>query len=113
MIVKLFIALALLSGTSLAQNLDGRDLITDPAISGRCKALLERRKSKIQIQQRLHALMRRNEKLLKQVPKDKDTIKSKLEFAQTKIDNDIRLSKLRIRKMEEDIVRRGCPGIVL
>lgn len=115
MTVKLVFALAILvfGASALAQDLEGRDLITDPAISGRCKSLLGERKNKIQTQQRLHALLRRNEKLLKKVPQEKDSIKSRLEFTHTKIINNIRLSKMNLQKMEEDIVRRGCPGISL
>ena len=100
-------------GLNYAQSTQERSLITDPAISNRCKTLLEQRRQKIETRQRLHALLRRNEKLLKQVPQDKESIKSRLEFTKTKLRNNIEFSALQLRRMEEDIVRRGCPGILL
>lgn len=102
-----------LSGTALSQELGAGAIITDPAVSARCKRMLETRQSKIETQQRLRALMRRNEKLLDQVPEQKDSVKTRLEFTQTKIQNNIQLSALSLRKLEEDIVRKGCPGIIL
>lgn len=90
-----------------------KNIITNPAISERCKRLLEQRDSKIKVQQRLHALIRRNDKLLEQAPNEKESIRSKLKFTQTKIRNNIQLTRLQIQRMEENIVRSGCPGIAL
>lgn len=117
-LLAVFITILFTNGLVQAQSsqdqpAEERSLITDPAISNRCKALLAQRRQKIETRQRLHALLRRNEKLLKQVPQDKESIKSRLEFTKTKLRNNIEFSALQLRRMEEDIVRRGCPGILL
>lgn len=93
--------------------LDGRSLLTDPAISDRCKILLEQRTNKIRYQQRLRSLLQRNAKLLSTTPRDKESILSRLEYTKTKIDNNFRLAKMKLRHLEEDIVRSGCPGVSL
>jgi hypothetical protein len=90
-----------------------RDIITDPAVSRRCKFLIKQRNKKVNIQQRLNSLLQRNEKLLQRVKDQEKTIKTKLEFSKTRIRNTLSLTKLKIRKMEENIVRKGCPGIAL
>lgn len=98
---------------ALAQEIDRKDLITDPAISRRCKRLLNQRDDKIHTRQRLRALLLRNNKLLGRVEENRESIQSRLQFTQTKIKNNIQLAELKIQKMEEDIVRKGCPGVAL
>ncbi|MCO4756294.1 MAG: hypothetical protein KC478_17575 [Bacteriovoracaceae bacterium] len=109
----LLLSFIFISTNGQTQSLERMDLIKDPAISQRCKALLDKRKGKIQIQQRMNALLKRNIKILKTVPEQKETLRSKLEFTQTRIKNQIRLSKISNQKLEETIVRRGCPGVSL
>lgn len=108
---KLLFILITLSSLSYSQEI--RDIITDPAVSKRCKYLIDRRNDKIQIQQRLNSLLQRSEKLLKRVKPQEKSIKTNLEFAKTRIENTLSLTKLKVRKMEENIVRKGCPGISL
>ncbi len=96
-----------------AQNLENLDLIKDPAISMRCKNLLEKRSTKIEMQQRLNALLKRNMKLLESLPKNREMVREKLEFTKTRLKNQIRLSNLGTQTLEETIVRRGCPGVAL
>lgn len=108
---KLILFFILFSSFASAQEI--RDIITDPAVSKRCKYLIDRRNDKIVIQQRLNSLLQRSEKLLKRVKPEEKSIKTNLDFAKTRIENTLSLTKLKVRKMEENIVRKGCPGISL
>lgn len=90
-----------------------QDAITKPALSLRCKELLRERGDKVKVQQRLNALLQRNQDLIKKSPKANASVKNRLESSQVKIKNEIHLTNLSIEGMEENIVRSGCPGISL
>lgn len=90
-----------------------QDAITKPALSLRCKDMLQERESKIEIQQRLNALLQRNKILLNKSEKSRASIHNKLISAQIRIKNEIYLNNLNIQTTEEKIVRSGCPGIPL
>lgn len=110
----IFFAFLLTSNMGLTQQVDGvRDIIRDPSISRRCKSLIEERNEKIRTHQRLNALLNRSKKLQKIVKQNQVTAKSRIDITKTEIINNIRLTKLRIKTMEENIVRKGCPGISL
>ena len=89
------------------------DVIRDPSISRRCKSLIQDRNQKIKTHQRLNALLKRSKLLSKRVKKNQTSSRNRLESTTAEIENNIRLSRLRIKTMEEDIVRKGCPGISL
>ena len=55
-----------------------KDIITDPNLSLRCKELMQERADKIKVRQRLSDLLQRNQKLLKQTPKMKQSLRSPL-----------------------------------
>lgn len=90
-----------------------QDAITKPALSLRCKELLRERGEKIKMQQRLNALLQRNQDLIKKSPKAKPSMHNRLLSSQVKIKNEIHLTNLNIETQEENIVRSGCPGISL
>jgi hypothetical protein len=90
-----------------------QDAITKPALSLRCKELLRERGDKVKVQQRLNALLQRNQDLIKKSPKAKPSMHNRLLSSQVKIKNEIHLTNLNIETMEENIVRSGCPGISL
>jgi hypothetical protein len=97
-----------------ASNLDNiRDVIKDPAVSKRCKALISERNQKIETKQKLTSLLRRNKKLLANVKTNQKLVEKKLEITKISLENNLRLTKYRIKSMEENIVRKGCPGISL
>lgn len=96
---------------SLGKNLN--KLIEKPIASRRCQALLKDRNEKIIVKQRLNALVMRSEKLIKKAKKSQKLGSGKLQYTQIKLKNQLRFTNLRIKAMEEDIVRKGCPGIVL
>ena len=114
--MKSFVTVILLA---LAANLSAQgeylmqDAITKPALSLRCKEVLRERDAKIKVQQRLNALLQRNQDLIKKGPKAKATFQNRLLSNQLKIKNELDLTNLNIESMEESIVRSGCPGISL
>ncbi len=65
------------------------------------------------MQQRLNALLQRNEDLIKKSPHAKISIQSRLKSNQVKIKNELHLTNLQIDSMEENIIRSGCPGLSL
>lgn len=108
-----YVLLLTISCSATAQVAGVVDIIRDPTVSKRCKTLISARNEKVKIHQRLNSLLKRTQKLNKRVKTNQKTVKQRLELNQTEIQNNIRLSKLRIKTMEENIVRRGCPGISL
>ena len=96
-----------------AQSTPLRDLIRDPIVSQRCKALLTERDQKIRIKQKLNALLLRNQKLQKELkPTQKITLK-RLQLNEIQLRNNFRLTEIKVRAMDEDIIRKGCPGVTL
>lgn len=112
--------LLMLCSTSLwaqsAQSLDNEfsiNVITDPAISRRCQNLLEQRNEKVSLRQKLSTLLARNERLAKITPVEKKSIARELNANKLGISKELRLVNLRIQRYEEDLIRKGCPGIQL
>lgn len=92
---------------------DVKSVITDPIISRRCKSLLKERTKKIRIRQKLNAMILRNEKLQKSLEPKQKVAQQKLELNKTQLKNNLRLTAIRVQSMEENIIRKGCPGIRL
>lgn len=90
-----------------------QDAITKPALSTRCKELFKERAHKIKMQQRLNALLQRNQSLIRKSPNAKGTLHTRLNGNQVKVKNELYLTNLQIETMEENIVRSGCPGLSL
>lgn len=112
--MKLLIFIFSINVSLYASNLDNiRDVIKDPAVSKRCKALISERNQKIETKQKLTSLLRRNKKLLANVKSNQKLVGKKLEITKISLENNLRLTKFRIKSMEENIVRKGCPGISL
>lgn len=106
-----FLITAFTTQESKAQLQSIKNIITDPAISRRCKAMLKDRSEKIQVQQKINALLMRNEKLQRRARPTQKLVKQELTLNHTRLENNLRLTKFRIKSMEEDIIRKGCPGI--
>lgn len=90
-----------------------QDATTKPVLSQRCRELFKERSDKIKVQQKLNALLQRNEDLIKKSPKAKQTLHGRLESTRVKVKNELYLTNLQIETMEENIVRSGCPGLSL
>jgi hypothetical protein len=109
-----FVIILAISFSSFAQDESlMQDAITKPALSLRCKELFKDRADKIVIQQRLNALLARNQTLLRKAPKARESIKARLSSNQVRIKNELHLVNLQVESMEENIVRSGCPGLSL
>lgn len=115
MTLKLYIfaILIVISSNCIAQVAGVRDIITDPALSYRCKSLLNERNEKVKTKQKLKSILQRNNKLLKQTPNNKKSLIAKLTISKNEITNFLSLTELKIQSMEENIIRKGCPGINL
>jgi len=110
----LIISFLLILPPTLGQDLSNvQDIIKDPIISRRCKGLLKQRSEKISIKQKLNSMLLRNQKLLRKAKPSQKNVKKRLDIHKTLLKNDLRLTTLRIKSMEENIVRKGCPGITL
>jgi hypothetical protein len=115
-LMRLIISVILLALSAVVFAQDDylmQDAITKPALSLRCKELLRERGNKIKMQQRLNALLQRNQDLIKKSPKARTSMHNSLLSSQVKIKNEIHLTNLNIETQEENIVRSGCPGISL
>jgi hypothetical protein len=111
--MRKFLAFLIITATCNAAINEIRDVITDPVISRRCKLLLKERQKKIRIRQRLNAMILRNQKLQQTLETKQKVAKHKLELNKTQLKNNLRLTAIRVQSMEEDIIRKGCPGITL
>lgn len=98
--------------TAQSQDWQG-SVIDDPALTSRCQELIEERNQKITFRQKLAGLIQRNERLKKITPVSKLTIKKKLDSNYKRLSHEFELSKLKLTNMEENIIRKGCPGITL
>lgn len=90
-----------------------RTVINDPSISRRCELLTETRQEKIANKQRILALIERNRHLQEITPANKVTVKKKLEVNLGHLEHELTLTQTQIQFHEENIVRKGCPGISL
>ncbi len=107
--MKTVLLLTLISFCALSSDA----ILEDPMISIRCKDLIRERNSKVTIKQRYKSLIERSKRLLKITPDYRDTARGKLGSSKKKLEMSYNESILRIKEMEENIVRSGCPGINL
>jgi uncharacterized membrane protein len=89
------------------------DIIEDPSVSVRCKEMIKVRNDKIHIKQKMSSLLKRTNGLMTKTPKEKKTSSLRLQLIKSDIKNELLLTSMLIKSMEEEIVRRGCPGIRL
>lgn len=113
-ISPLFLIIILNFGSNIASAEDyKRSVINDPSISRRCELLSEERKLKIASKQRVAGLIERNKHLQQITPENKISVKKKLEINLGHLEHELILIKTQIQYQEENLVRKGCPGIVL
>ncbi len=86
-------------------------IITDPSITSRCKSMLEKREELQSIKQKLVALKKRNENLLKKIPEEKISLKAKGDRAAKMLARESELNQFKLQNIEEEIIKNGCPGI--
>lgn len=96
----------------LAQSQDyDSTVIMNPSISRRCKFADKERKDKLRHKQKLMELITRNRVLVKKTPPHKQSVLRKLRANFARLRHELRLTLIKISRQEEDIVRKGCPGI--
>lgn len=114
--LKLFLLLFLFFNTLIncasSQDWHG-SVIDNPILTSRCQELTEDRNNKVTFKQRLMGLINRNERLQKITPANKVTVRKKLDITHGRLKRELELSKLKLTNMEENIIRKGCPGITL
>jgi hypothetical protein len=88
-------------------------VILDPSIGRRCEALLSERRTKLLRKNRILQLMEKNSILQKKTPAHKKSILEKLVANHGELSNELTIVKTQIESDEENIVRKGCPGIQL
>ncbi len=86
-------------------------IITDPSITSRCKAMLEKRQDLLSVKQKLIALKKRNDNLLKKTPEEKKSIIEKSQKAGRMLAKEAELNQFKLQNIEEEIIKNGCPGI--
>ena len=90
-----------------------RSVVTDPSLSRRCEVLLKRRKERVRHKLKLMALSRRNLNLQKNLTPEKETLRKKLKKNHYEINLEISLLKQKIKREDEEVIRTGCPGVIL
>jgi hypothetical protein len=88
-------------------------VINDPNIARRCEILTDNRTLKLANKQRILTLIERNKHLQKVTPENKVTLKKRLEINLGSLEHELLLTLQQIQFHEENIVRKGCPGISL
>ena len=107
-----FIFLSSLLSYSFAKDFR-QSVITDPAISRRCSALMKQREQKIDHKQKIRGLIERSRRLIKITPPERKTVLKKLRKNYKSLSRELRHTLNQIQNKEESIIRKGCPGIVL
>ncbi|MBP5296490.1 MAG: hypothetical protein J6Y94_04080 [Bacteriovoracaceae bacterium] len=85
--------------------------ISHPVLSGHCQNLLQQRQQKIEFRNRIGALIFRNQSIRERLAPHQHTLRHNLDVNRRSLDREYHLALLKIQKMTEDILRRGCPGI--
>ena len=76
-----------------------------------CQELAHRRKLKMEHRQKLAALVVRNLKLQKEVPRNKKILLKKLDVHLARTKGELRMSGDSVQYLGEKLIRRGCPPI--
>ena len=87
--------------------------ITDPTLGLKCQELIEKRRQKLDSKSRAQALLRRSQTLRETTPQVKQSIRQKLDINRKKLERILHDISSREKKMAEDIVFKGCPGMAL
>ena len=95
------------------QELDllSRSAVNNLSISKRCKNLQEDRKNKVFVKNSLDSLVLRNANLQKLVPKKKESLLTQIKRIEHLIKSKITVASRRLKEMDEDLIKKGCPII--
>ena len=107
----LFILFFLLSNAYAIERV--RNHITDPLITLKCNHLFDDREKKVTTRQKAKAILWRNRQILRDAPINKQKAINRLRYTSQRLTQEISLLSLKITKLEEKLIRKGCPGIRL
>jgi len=97
----------------IAQNEEYLKLLVEsPQLSIRCKNLLNKRQNFIETKYSLMKFKQSNDHLLRVAPVNKLVVRKKLKINEIKIAHEVKLNKFKIKNIEENIIRNGCPGLL-
>ncbi len=104
---------ALCFSAALAQDEFISKVLTDPALSLRCKEMLGSRENKLEVKQKTQSLLARARGLLDTAPQSKQSIIKRLKVNKTLLERRLQIAELQVSSMEEEIIRSGCPGLAI
>ncbi|MBT3984633.1 MAG: hypothetical protein HOE90_24970 [Bacteriovoracaceae bacterium] len=86
-------------------------VVTDPSIGKRCHEMEGRRKRKIEYKQKTYFLLQKNRTLRAKTPVYMLKLRRRLAQLHNDLNQRHHLITLQIQNLEEEIIRKGCPGI--
>jgi hypothetical protein len=88
-------------------------IINNQSVTKFCEELLDDRENIINKKNKILELLNRNRKLQEIVPRTKKTLLKKLFRNFNELRVELYLSRQKIQHANEDVIRKGCPGIIL
>lgn len=88
-------------------------IVTKEVITLRCEILKQKRTEKVDIKNRLQSLIKKNDKLTQIAGDKRVMVREKLSKNMTMLKRELVLVKVKIQKIEEEIIRKGCPPLDL
>ena len=108
----LFPVIAIFIDSNLCWGKIDFDTYRPPSSSYHCKQLIRDRSENLEIKQKLVTLLDRNSFLIKNTPKEKESTFRNLVFLRGEIKFKLEKHILKLKSLEEKIVRRGCPSVL-
>jgi uncharacterized membrane protein YccC len=106
--------LAIIAFTFILMGFSQRTIIDDPKLSLRCQNLLQERTEKIDLTQKTRALLERSNSILEQnTQSTREAAKQKAKITIRQLNHNLELFELKVKNIEEKIIRSGCPGVPL
>ena len=88
------------------------DTYRPPSSSYHCKQLTSQRSEQLRVKQELTELLERNTYLINNTPRERETTYRKLVFLRGELKFKLEKHILKLKSVEQSIVRRGCPSIL-
>ena len=87
--------------------------LDDPTLSLRCRKMLQNREDKKKSRQKISFLLEKSNILIGKTPSNKKVLLAKLNRNRMTLGRELSEKNKQIVYLEEDIIRKGCPGIRL
>ena len=88
-------------------------IVSKEVVTLRCLRLKEKRAEKLELKNNLQNLINKNEKLTQVAGEKRVIVREKLAKNMTMLRRELVLVKMKIQKLEEEIIRKGCPPLDL